>query len=81
MLNIGELKNRVNNECLPLPIIYALQNPEIKSNLLPLLNADLLNENVQEKIVETVLESCEVEILQKLLISNVNLRINKRYLR
>ena len=70
MLNVEELKNRTKNEYPPLPIIYALQNPRIKTKLLPLLNADSLDESANEKIAEIVLESCEVQNLQKMLVSN-----------
>jgi hypothetical protein len=70
MLNVEELKNRTKNEYPPLPIIYALQNPQIKTKLLPLLNADSLDESANEKIVETVLESYEAQNLQKMLVSN-----------
>jgi heptaprenyl diphosphate synthase len=77
MLNVEELKNRIKNECPPLPIIYALQNSQIKTILLPLLNADRLNESGNEKIFETVLESCEVQDLQKMLVSNATREIVK----
>lgn len=77
MLNFDELKNRLKNECPPLPIIYALQNPQIKTNLLPLLNADILNESANEKIVQIVLESCEVQVLQKILVSNATTELKK----
>ena len=49
MLNVEELRNRLKNEYSPLPIIYALQNPQIKANLLPLLNSDTLNESAQRE--------------------------------
>jgi geranylgeranyl pyrophosphate synthase len=70
MLNSEELRNRIKNECPPLPIIYAIQNPQIKANLGPLLDADTLNESDCKKIVEPVLDSCEVQSLQKFLSSN-----------
>lgn len=72
LLNIEELRNRLKNECPPLPVIYSLQNPQIKANLLPLLSADLLNESTHEKVVEAVLDSSEMQVLQKTLISNAN---------
>jgi geranylgeranyl pyrophosphate synthase len=77
MLNTEELRNRIKNECLPLPIICALQNLQIKNNLFPLLNAETLNAGDSEKIVKTVLESCEVQVLQKILSSNATSEIKK----
>jgi geranylgeranyl pyrophosphate synthase len=77
MLDVEELRNRIKNECFPLPILYAIQNLQIKANLLPLLNAETLNKSVNEKIVETVLESCEMQVLQKILVSNATTEVKK----
>jgi geranylgeranyl diphosphate synthase type I len=77
LLNIDELRNRIKNECLPLPVLYALQNPQLKTNLLSLLNADSLTESAHEKIVETVLNSSELLGLQKILISNATTELKK----
>jgi geranylgeranyl pyrophosphate synthase len=75
MLNFEELRNRLKNEYSPLPIIYALQNPKIKANLLPLLNSETLNECANEKVVEMVLASSEAQVLQKILFSNAKAEI------
>ncbi len=69
LLDIKELRNRLKNECPPLPLIYSLQNPQIKRVLLPLLNADSLGKSVHEKIIEIVLDSAEVRMLQKVTVS------------
>ncbi|UCG36057.1 MAG: polyprenyl synthetase family protein [Candidatus Bathyarchaeota archaeon] len=37
MLDFRSLRHRIRKESLPLPLIFALQNPRIKSELLPLL--------------------------------------------
>jgi geranylgeranyl pyrophosphate synthase len=73
LLDIEELRNRLKNECPPLPIIYCLQNPEMKTNLVPLLSVDLMDENIHKKIVETVLKSPESHVLEKVLVSNVTI--------
>jgi geranylgeranyl pyrophosphate synthase len=67
LLNFEELKNRLKNECPPLPLIYALQNKQIKDVLAPLLDADSLSEESHKKIVETVLCSKEARELKKIL--------------
>jgi geranylgeranyl pyrophosphate synthase len=77
LLNIEELGSRLKNECPPLPIIYTLQNIKIKTYLLSLLRADPLNEAVHKEIVKTVLDSCELEALQKILISNATAGIKQ----
>lgn len=77
LLNIEELRSRLKNECPPLPIIYALQNNKIKTYLLSLFKADSLNETIHEKIVKTVLDSCELEALQKMLVSNATAGIKQ----
>ena len=70
LFDIEELKNRLKNEVPPLPIIYCLQNPEMKANLIPLLDVDLMDENSHKKIIKTVLKSTEIQVLEKLLVSN-----------
>lgn len=72
-------------KCPPLPIIYCLQNPEMKAYLVPLLGVDLMDENTHKKIVETVLKSSEIQDLEKILVSNASLeqeelsqKINKK---
>jgi geranylgeranyl pyrophosphate synthase len=77
LLNIEELKNRIKNECLPLPIIYALQNPHIKTNILSFLSSELLNESDHKKVVEIVINSAEVEVLQKILVSNATTQVKQ----
>ena len=85
LLNIEEFRNRLKNECIPLPVIYSLQNPEIKGNLEPILGVDLMDENTHKKIVKTILESPEIQVLEKILVSNVTIeqeqlskKINKK---
>lgn len=70
LLDFEELKSRLKNECPPLPIIYALENPQIKSMLFPLLNGDSLQNERHQKIIEIVLESNEVKLLQKTLVAD-----------
>jgi geranylgeranyl pyrophosphate synthase len=69
LLNIEEVRNRLKNECPPLPIIYALQNEQIKTNLLPLLRSNLSEAN-HKAITEIVLDSKEIQGLGNLLINN-----------
>jgi len=70
LFDIEELSNRLKNECPPLPILYCLQNPKIKTNLMPLLGVDLIDKKTHKKIVKTVLGSSEIQTLEKILVSN-----------
>ncbi len=69
LLEIQELKNRLKNECPPLPIIYAIQNPEIKTRVLPLLKHNL-DESAHKKLVDIVLGSKEIMAFQNILTQN-----------
>jgi geranylgeranyl pyrophosphate synthase len=50
-----ELSNRVKNECLPLPILYAIKNKDIKTKIKKVLD----NKEIGEKECEEVLASLE----------------------
>lgn len=77
LLNFKELRNRVENECLPLPLIYALQNSYLNNVLNPYLSVDSLNERSHKKIIKAVLTSKEVLELQKDLKNNIVNELNK----
>jgi geranylgeranyl pyrophosphate synthase len=75
LLDIGEFNNRIKNECLPLPVVYALQNSQTRTNLLSMLKSNLLDDIAHRKVVEAVLRSCEVQGLQKILVANANIKL------
>ncbi len=77
LLEINELQNRLKNECPPLPIIYALQDIKNRKILNTLLNNQEINKDSHEKIVDLVLESKHVIMLQKSLISNAKTVVQK----
>jgi geranylgeranyl pyrophosphate synthase len=72
LLNFDEFRNRLKNEIPPLPMLYALQNPNVKANLSILQNAEL-NADIHEKVVDAVLDSKEVDALHKLLVENATM--------
>lgn len=53
MIDVEELIQRIKRESLPLPIIYALQNPATKSQIAP----QLLKKTVAKKDAELILRS------------------------
>jgi geranylgeranyl pyrophosphate synthase len=77
LMDLEELNSRKKNECLPLPVIYALQNSQIKGELLSFLKFDSLNEDDHKKIIEIVLGSEEVGGLHKILVANAKITLPK----
>ena len=63
VFELEELKNRYKNECLPLPVLYALQNSSLNEKIIEMLEKEELNESEMELFVETVLNSPEVRKL------------------
>jgi cobalamin biosynthesis protein CbiD len=69
------MKNRLSNECPPLPLIYSLQNQIAKQELRPLLSNPLSLESHQ-KIVEKVFNSKEMQTFHQYIVKEVNKGIN-----
>ena len=60
-----ELGNRVKNECLPLPILYAFRNTRKKSEIIRLLRKDKMGEQEIEEILDLIMDMKEVQELKK----------------
>jgi len=74
-----EIVNRVKNECLPLPILYALQNEEKRNKIVELLVKDKIEEQETEEILNLIMDMEEVQELKrrmKMLIKEEERRIN-----
>ena len=56
-----ELQNRIRNECLPLPILYAFKNPQIKKTILDYLSKQKISDKDTERIVDIVFKEENVE--------------------
>jgi geranylgeranyl pyrophosphate synthase len=64
LVELDELRSRLFNECLPLPMIYALQNPKTKKEILAAVsNADVTKEMFR-RLVEVVLATDKVQELK-----------------
>ena len=72
LLEYSELLNRIKNECLPLQVLHALQNPEIRNEVRMLLERKNLTKREANKIAELVLVSKQVRKLRSDLESTVN---------
>lgn len=73
LLDHAELQNRVNNEVLPLPILYALQDLQLGGKIKPLIKNRKLGRKESDKIAKLVLESKQVSSLRK----ELDLKIEK----
>ena len=64
LLEYPELKNRLKNECLPLPIMYALRNSEIRGKIKPILESSIITKNNVNEIIKIVMSSEEIQELK-----------------
>ena len=58
-----ELQNRIEGKCLPLPILYALNNPKVKEIMLSLSSSPKNYQELTEKLVEVIFEDKKVQKL------------------
>lgn len=75
-----ELMNRRDNECLPLPLLYAMCNPRAKKEIMRLLRKGRLTEDDAMKIASIMLETVEVQRFKteiQRLIEDVAAELNK----
>lgn len=59
-----ELMNRRDNECLPLPMLYAMRNPKAKEKIIILLRKKELTDDYVMDVADVVLETKEVQRLK-----------------
>jgi geranylgeranyl pyrophosphate synthase len=52
-----ELQNRKDKECLPLPLLFALQHENVKNKVLPILKKTELTEEDSQKIIDIISHS------------------------
>jgi len=65
LLEYPELQNRLKNECPPLPMLYALQDPETKTQIAQFLEGRKLTERRTLKLVDMILSTKEVQELKE----------------
>lgn len=61
----SELENRVKNECLPLPILYALQDKKMKNKLFNILKKGKLTQKDSQMIVQNISELKAFHVFSK----------------
>lgn len=65
MMDCEELQNRLKHEYLPLPLLCATQNPEIKSKIQALINNVDFNQARKDELVELIMKSEQTIELNK----------------
>ncbi|MEM3626991.1 MAG: polyprenyl synthetase family protein [Candidatus Bathyarchaeia archaeon] len=65
LFELDELRNRIKNECLPLPLLYALQNNEKKSDIIQILEKNEITKREIEKILDLVMDAKKVLALKE----------------
>lgn len=72
---LNELRNRIVNECLPLPILYAFKNPVLKKSLVRIFGKKRLTENDVHAVTAMIMDTEDAENLRnemRLLLENGN---------
>jgi geranylgeranyl pyrophosphate synthase len=60
-----ELENRVKNECLPLPVLYALENGHYRTRILKILSKGIINKNNAQELIDTIYQTPECSHLKR----------------
>jgi len=60
-----ELENRVKNECLPLPILYALKNDNCRKRILKILSSETVSKDEAQELVEIIYQTPENSYLKQ----------------
>jgi len=77
LIEYSEFQGRIKNECLPLPMLYALQNSEIRKQIDPLIKSSNFTRTTAKKIVKIILSSKEVQKLKREINMMINEEINR----
>lgn len=64
VFELNELKNRAENECLPLPVLYASRDKKVKNKIINILRKKELSEDDAYEIVETIMETQDMQALK-----------------
>jgi len=60
-----EIKNRAENECLPLPVLYAFRDKKVKNKIISVLKKRELGEDDAYVIAETIAETEHMQMLRE----------------
>lgn len=60
MFELDELRNRLRNECLPLPVLYAFQDVVLKKKILSVIENEAMTETQLEEMLELIVNAPSV---------------------
>jgi heptaprenyl diphosphate synthase len=69
IFELDELKNRIEKECLPLPILAALQEPDKREKIIRLLKRKEITQKEVEEILDLVMSSEGARVLKEKMLS------------
>jgi geranylgeranyl pyrophosphate synthase len=61
----SELENRVKNECLPLPVLYALTNDNHRKRILKILSSEVVSKDDAQELIDTIYQTPECSHLKR----------------
>jgi len=61
---LNELRNRIANECLPLPILYAFRNPVLKKSLVSIFGKKRLTEDDVQAVTAMIMDTEDAQSLR-----------------
>jgi geranylgeranyl pyrophosphate synthase len=67
MFEVDELSNRISNECLPLPVLYAIKNKVLERKIRKISSKEQLDREDCKNIIDLTLNSREVKPLMNYL--------------
>jgi geranylgeranyl diphosphate synthase type I len=67
MIDLEEARHRIRKECLPLPLLYALQDPKAKLEISSFLQRKKLTKSIVEKILKIIYEAQGFEHSMKIM--------------
>jgi geranylgeranyl diphosphate synthase type I len=69
IFELEELKNRAENECLPLPLLFTFQDSRKRGKIIKFLKGDKITEKEVDKILDIVMDSEEIGELKRKMLS------------
>jgi geranylgeranyl pyrophosphate synthase len=76
MFEVQEMQNRIQNECLPIPVMYALQDMSARDKILKIFSKGRIAEKDLEEAIGTVSETRTVKALKRKMSEEIEEAVN-----
>jgi geranylgeranyl pyrophosphate synthase len=60
-----ELENRVKSECLPLPVLYALENDNCRKRIMKVLSSEIISKDDAQELVDIIYQALRSSYLKR----------------